>query len=203
MARNQDEQPQRQSPSESQPTVPAQQQQPQGGPGSVPQRWDPFFDLRAQMDRVFDSFLSAFQPLSMMRPMGMGPMGMGGLDLMRPMMMGMGMEISPRVDIAESDESLILTADLPGLEERNIDVTIANGVLTLKGEKRTERDERKQNYHLVERSHGTFSRSFRLPDTVDQEKCDARFDKGVLTITLPKSEAGKQQVRHIQVTKAA
>lgn len=188
---------QQQKQQQQQPGVPTTQQQQAGGlPSNAAQRWDPFFDLRAQMDRVFDSFMSAFQPFSTMRPMGMG-------EFMRPMMMGMGTEMSPRVDITESEDSLVVTADLPGLDERDIDVTVANGILSLKGEKRSERDERKQNYHLMERSYGTFQRSFRLPDTVDAEKIDARFDKGVLTITVPKTEAGKAQVRRIQVNRAA
>ncbi|HYD29499.1 MAG TPA: Hsp20/alpha crystallin family protein [Azospirillaceae bacterium] len=168
-----------------------------GQPSGMPQRFDPFYDLRAQMDRVFDSFMNAFQPLSLMRP----PMAMG--EFMRPMMMGMGMEMSPRVDIAETEDSLTITADLPGLDENDIDVTIANGALTLRGQKKAEREERKQNYHLMERSYGTFNRSFRLPDTVDPEKVDARFDKGVLTVTLPKTEAGRSQIRRIQINRAA
>lgn len=175
--------------------TPAQAQaQAQGRQVPVARRMgDPFVDLRNQIDRVFDTFLSGFGPVSsVLSPF----MGMGRSLLGQP-------EMSPQVDVSETDDAVVITADLPGLEEKDVDITLANGVLTLKGEKKGEREEKEPNYYLMERSYGSFSRSFRLPETVDQDKCQATFDKGVLKITLPKAESAKAQVKHISIKKAA
>lgn len=171
------------------------QTQTQGRPVSVARRvGDPFVDLRNQIDRVFDTFLSGFGPVTSALSPFMGSMGRS--------LMGRS-EMSPQVDVSETDEALVITADLPGMEEKDVDITLANGVLTLKGEKKDEREEKEPNYHLMERSYGSFSRSFRLPETVDQDKCQATFDKGVLKISLPKAESAKAQVKHISISKAA
>jgi HSP20 family protein len=91
----------------------------------------------------------------------------------------------PSVDILEKDGNLILRAELPGMTEKDIDLKIEGNTLTLKGERKMENEDKKSNYHRVESFYGSFSRSFRLPDTVDYEKIDAKYKNGVLTVTLP------------------
>ena len=99
---------------------------------------------------------------------------------------------TPAVDIRETEHALIVKADLPEVNESDIDIRIENGTLALKGERKFEKDETgKGGYHRIERSYGAFARYFTLPDTVDAEKVAADFKNGVLTVTLPKKEAAK------------
>ena len=105
--------------------------------------------------------------------------------------------LSPKIDVAESKDAIEVTAELPGVDEKDVDVTLANGMLTVRGEKKTERDEqdKDKNWHVVERSYGSFSRAIPLPFDPDPAKVEAKFDNGVLRIHLPKrlEVASKQQ----------
>ena len=92
---------------------------------------------------------------------------------------------NPAVDILEKDGNLILRAELPGMTEKQIELKLEGNTLTLKGERKTEADDKKNNYHRVESFYGSFMRTFRLPDTVDMDKISADYKNGVLTITLP------------------
>jgi HSP20 family protein len=94
--------------------------------------------------------------------------------------------LTPALDVKETEKELVVTADLPGIDEKDVNLTLQDGVLTMRGEKKSERKDERENFHLVERSHGSFQRSIRLPETIDEDKVEARFDKGVLTVTLPK-----------------
>ncbi|HEY3743855.1 MAG TPA: Hsp20/alpha crystallin family protein [Bryobacteraceae bacterium] len=106
----------------------------------------------------------------------------------------------PAVDIRETENALVVKADLPEVDEKDIDIQIENGTLTLKGERKFEKDETgKGGYHRIERSYGTFARSFTLSDTIDAEKVAAEFKNGVLTITLPKKEAAKPRTIKVAV----
>lgn len=139
---------------------------------------DPFSEMRAEMDRVFDSFLGR-------GPGRLASFFQGGKDV-----------VMPSIDVRENDKEVVVEAELPGAEEKDVHVTLREGVLTIKGEKKSEREERKDDYHLTERSYGSFERSFRLPDAVDDEKIAASFDKGVLRVTLPKRpEVAKAEKR--------
>ena len=112
--------------------------------------------------------------------------------------------LSPKIDVAESKDAIEVTAELPGVDEKDLDVTLANEVLTIRGEKRTERDEedKDKNWHVVERSFGSFTRAIPLPFDPDATKVEARFDKGVLRIRLPKpGEVAKKQQK-IEIKKA-
>jgi HSP20 family protein len=91
----------------------------------------------------------------------------------------------PSVDILEKDGNLILRAELPGMTEKDIDVKLEGNTLTLKGERKMDKEDKKSNYHRIESFYGSFTRSFRLPDTVDYGKINAEYKNGVLTITLP------------------
>jgi len=97
----------------------------------------------------------------------------------------------PAVDIVEGNNEVVLKAELPGLEPKDVTISIENNVLRLKGERRAEKDIKKENYHRMERSYGLFSRSFTLPATLDSDKVKADFKNGLLTITLPKKETVK------------
>ncbi|HEY0836135.1 MAG TPA: Hsp20/alpha crystallin family protein [Azospirillum sp.] len=143
---------------------------------------DLFLDLREQMDRLFDNFFG-----TTVEPFGWGREGR--------------MTMALRVDVSETPDAITIKADLPGLDEKDVELTLDGGVLTLKGEKKVEKEEKDEakHYHVVERGYGSFLRTFRLPDTVEAEKVAATFDKGVLTITLPKTEEGKSRVRRIEI----
>ena len=106
---------------------------------------------------------------------------------------------TPAVDIAENDNSLVLKADLPGVDQEGIAISLENGTLTLKGERKFEKKEDKEGYHRIERSYGTFARSFTLPETVDAENVKAEFKNGVLTVTLAKKELAKPRAIKVQV----
>ena len=105
----------------------------------------------------------------------------------------------PAIDIYEDAEGVTLKAELPGLSSDEIDLRIENNTLTLKGERKLEKDDKKENYRRVERSYGAFSRSFSLPATVDAEKVRAESKNGVLSIFLPKREETKPKQIHVKV----
>lgn len=105
---------------------------------------------------------------------------------------------SPRVDIYEDKDRLILEAELPGMKQEDFDISVENNVITLKGERKFEMKKEGDNYHRVERSYGSFTRSFTLPQTVTPEGATADFDNGVLRISLPKRE--ETRARKIEVT---
>ncbi len=148
--------------------------------------WHPFESLHREIDRLFDDFGTGMWPSSFRRSFfDMEPFrGNGGL---------------PAVDVTETDKAYEITAELPGLDEKNIDVKLANGMLTIKGEKQDEREEKKPNYYRRERSFGSFERSFQVPDGVDLDKVDASFKKGLLTVTLPKSAEAQKAEKKITV----
>lgn len=98
---------------------------------------------------------------------------------------------APSVDIRESDEALLVQAELPGIEKKDVHLEVKDGVLTLSGERRYEKDVKEENIHRVERAYGRFSRSFSLPRNVDAEKVEATMKDGVLEVRLPKRESAK------------
>ncbi len=105
----------------------------------------------------------------------------------------------PAVDIYEDAEAIHLKAELPGMEMKEIEVKVENNTLEIRGEKKIEQEEKKENHHRIERVFGRFSRSFRLPNTVAQDKIKAKYDRGLLTIILPKREETKPKNITVQV----
>jgi HSP20 family protein len=105
----------------------------------------------------------------------------------------------PAVDVTETENGYKVVAELPGMDEKNIEVKIANGVLTIKGEKQEEKEEEQQDYYVRERSFGSFERTFPVPDGVELDKVDASFKKGVLTVTLPKTAEAQKSEKKITV----
>lgn len=131
---------------------------------------------RDLFDRVFDNALASF---------GRGFSDFSGF--------------SPSLDVRETDKAYEIIVELPGLDEKEIDVSVEDDVLTIKGEKKVENEDKGDKYHVVERSYGSFSRSLRLPADVEVENLKANYKKGILTLDLPKSEKAQKQVKKIEV----
>lgn len=106
------------------------------------------------------------------------------------------------MDVKEDDTAFYVSADLPGLTEKDVEVSFDDGLLTIRGEKKVEREEKKDTWHIIERSSGSFARRLTLSADVDPNKIDAKFDKGVLTVTLPKLPEEKSSARKIEVKSA-
>lgn len=104
-----------------------------------------------------------------------------------------GCDWAPSVDIYDEKEQIVLTAELPGIEQEAVEVNIENNILTLSGKRELEKEETRDNYTRIERHYGDFTRSFNLPNTVDQDKIEASMEKGVLKVVLPKSEQAKSK----------
>jgi len=104
---------------------------------------------------------------------------------------------TPAFDVSETENALIVRAEIPGMDKKDIDIHLTDGLLTIKGEKRHEREDKEKNYHRIERSYGAFSRTMRLPFDVEIDKVDATYKDGVLKVTLPKSE--RARVKKIEV----
>ena len=158
-------------------------------PSSTLQTWQPFEGLRDEIDRLFDDFgRGMWQPFRR------------SLFPMAPSFRSqVNWPTMPAVDVVENEKAYEITAELPGMDEKNIEVKVANGFLTIKGEKQEEKEEKKKDYYLQERSFGSFERSFGLPEGVDADKIQASFKKGVLTVMLPKKPEAQKPAKKIEV----
>lgn len=139
-------------------------------------RWEPFRDLarmQDEMNRLFDDRLART---------------------------GESVGWTPACDIFEDEEGVTLKFELAGVEPKDVDVRFENGVLTLRGERKLEREDKRENYHRIERSYGTFTRSFSLPGSVDAEKIRADAKNGVLQVFLPKRAEAKPRAIQVKVT---
>ncbi|MGA9042574.1 MAG: Hsp20/alpha crystallin family protein [Terriglobales bacterium] len=144
-------------------------------------RWErPVRDFNTLQDRVNQLFRQSFQPAFE---------GSGDESLATT-------GFAPAVDVYEDEHNTTLKIEVPGIDEKDIDVRIENNTLTVHGERKFEKEEKEENYRRIERQYGSFTRSFTLPTTVDSEKVSASYDKGVLKITLPKkAEAKPKQIK--------
>lgn len=111
-------------------------------------------------------------------------------------------QVLPAMDLVEKEDAYEITAELPGLDEKNVEITLSNHTLTLKGEKHEEKEEEQKGHYLSERRYGAFQRNFRLPDGVDADNIDAAFAKGVLTVRLPKTAEAKKTEKTIAIKAA-
>jgi HSP20 family protein len=153
--------------------------------------WQPFESLRDEVDRIFEEFTRGF---------GRWPVGRRVFDIEPLLRYETALGVSaPVVDIVEKEKEYQISAELPGLDEKDIDVSVADDVLTLKGEKKEEKEEKAKNYYLSERRYGAFRRSFQLPSGVDAEKIEASFAKGVLTVILPKTPEAQKKEKKIAI----
>lgn len=123
-------------------------------------------DLQRDINRMFDNFFAGFLPMPIDRRIGSA--------------------FLPKVNVSEDDKEIKVTVELPGLDEKDVEVSISRGRLALKGEKKTEKEDKGKNFHYLERSSGSFYREITLPENADTDKAKALFQKGVLSVTLPK-----------------
>ena len=150
---------------------------------NVPDVWHSF---RGEMDRLFDRFgFPSLRRMFDIEPSWRSASSFGFA--------------APAIDMSEDERAYRISAELPGINAKDIDVSVSGDTLVLKGEKRQEKEEKDTNYHFSERSYGSFQRSFQLPSSVDRDKVAADFSKGVLTITLPKTAEAQKPVKKIAV----
>jgi HSP20 family protein len=155
---------------------------PLGRDRSVARQENPFLSLQREVDRLFDDFTRGFPALPTF------PNG-GAVELM------------PSMDVTETDKEIEITAELPGLEEKDVQINLADNLLTIRGEKKAEKEQKEKDYRLVERSYGSFARTLELPEGVNPDAVKATIDKGVLKVTVPKPAPA--QVKKIDVKAAA
>lgn len=155
-------------------------------PASSATQENPILAFQREMNRVFDNFFS------------------GGFDLFPWAHWERGLQAyNPRVDITDDAKALRVTAELPGMEEKDIEVTLTRDALTIKGQKNQEEEDKGRNYYRMERSYGAFERTVPLPTNIDPQHVQAAFKKGVLTVTIPKTGEARRDVQRIQVKSEA
>ena len=154
---------------------------------ALPDVWQSF---RSEMDRLFDRFGSGFGFPSLRRMFDIEPAWRSSFSFS-----------TPAIDMSEDEKAYKISAELPGIDAKDIDVSLSGDMLVLRGEKRQEREEKdkNKNYHFSERTYGSFQRAFDLPTTVDRNKIAADFSKGVLTITLPKTAEAQKPQKKIEI----
>jgi HSP20 family protein len=167
-------------------------QQPASRPDTL---WQPFSALREEVDRLFDNVWRGFggsSPTRMQRqPAEAQPLWR--LDT------AFGM-VAPMVDVTEGEKEFRISAELPGMSTENVELVVNDDMLTIRGEKKEEKEEKAENYHRSERRFGSFQRSFQLPRGVDRDRIEAKFDKGVLQVTLPKTAEAAARQKRIEIS---
>ena len=153
---------------------------------ALPAAWRPLESLRREVDRLFEDFDRGFWRFPSRSLFDIEPFWRRGVT-------------APAVDIVEREKDYQVAAELPGMEEKDVEVKITDDVMTIKGEKKAEKEEKKKDYYLSERRYGAFQRSFSLPDGVDADKIEASFKKGVLTVTLPKKPEAIKPERKVEI----
>jgi HSP20 family protein len=151
-------------------------------PARREQTRDEIVTLRDEMDRLFDRFLS-------------DPFGLSPLEGWREM----AGRFCPRIDVRETEEAIHVAAELPGMDRDDVEVSVTKDMLTISGEKRTEKETKEKHIRTMERSYGSFRRTIPLPEEVETDKVEATFEKGVLKIELPKSPEARRQAKRIPV----
>lgn len=139
---------------------------------------NPFEVLQREMNSLFDNFFRGFGSETFESRMGL---------------------FTPQIDVSETDKEIKISAELPGMAEKDIEVSLSKDMLTIKGEKKEEKEDKGKDYYRMERSYGSFSRTIPLPVEVQDNKVDATFKKGVLTITLPKSEKAVKETKKVAI----
>jgi HSP20 family protein len=158
-------------------------------PARYAQTYNPLEALHQDIDRMFDKVFRSF---------GLPSLGLsGGFDTGQAL-------LRPNVDVASTDKEYTITVEVPGVEEDDVRLELtADGVLTIRGEKKKESEQKEKNFYRVERSYGSFQRTLSLPEDVNQEAINAKFKNGVLTITLPRKTLPQSAVKRIEINKAA
>jgi HSP20 family protein len=149
----------------------------------VGREWEhPYSSFQREMNRLFDNFFSG-----------------SNLSLWAPFEREAAQVFTPHVDVSETDGEIKVSAELPGMDEKDIDVSLTRDTLTIKGEKKEEKEEKGKDYYRMERSYGSFTRSIPLPVEVNTDKVEATFNKGVLCVTLPKTATAIEKTKKIAV----
>jgi HSP20 family protein len=159
---------------------------------TMPTVFDSLTGLRDEMNHLFDEFFSGAERRTPSLFRSYEPGWLLG---------GRRGEMTPAVDVSEDENAVTLTAELPGLKEEDVEVVLRDDMLTVKGEKKSEREEKKENYYLSERRYGAFERTFRLPETADADKIKAAIADGILTVTIPKKAEAKKVEKKIKIGK--
>lgn len=149
---------------------------------------DPIMRLQREMDRMLENTFRSFS-MPPFRSELFTPLTASGL-------------LKPQVDIGATDREYSITIEVPGVDEKDVKVEIADNTLTVRGEKKQEKEEKDRNYYRMERSYGSFQRILSLPEDADQENVKAKFRKGVLTITMPRKALTKTEVKQIEIKSA-
>lgn len=156
----------------------------------VERDWMPFETLRREVDRLFNDFHPFGWRLPSRRP---------SLDFD---LSTRGWAVNPAFDLVDKDKEYEITAEIPGIDEKDVEIKLSNHLLTIKGEKSESKEEKEKDYYLSERRYGSFQRAFQVPDDVEADKIDATFAKGVLTVRLPKTAEAQKAAKRISVKAA-
>ncbi len=157
---------------------------------------NPILELRQEIDRLFENFMRDIAPPFRWRGFGFGPFGQVETEFRAPD------EVLPRADCVETESELVITVELPGVGPDHIDVSLADGMLNVDGVKPRTVDLPEAQVHLCERRYGAIRRSFRIPETVDQDAITAAFEKGVLILTLPKRQEPREPAKRVQIVRS-
>jgi HSP20 family protein len=144
----------------------------------------PFYSLQRQMNSLFDDFFTGFD----IAQRGLGAGGFGAF--------------SPSIDVKESDKDFTIRAELPGVEEKDVEVNVTRDAVTIRGEKKEEKEDKGKNYYYMERSYGSFNRTIPLATETEANKAQASFKNGVLNITIPKSQSAKAKGTKVPIKAA-
>jgi HSP20 family protein len=155
--------------------------------------WRPFENLRREIDRLFEDFDGG---------VWRSPFGRSFFDVQPFSQRESTWATVPAIDVAETEKAYEITAELPGINEKKVEVKFSDGVLSIKGDKLEEKEEKKKDYYLSERSYGSFQRAFQVPDSVDTDKIEATFKDGVLKVTMPKNAEAQKAAKKIEVKAA-
>jgi HSP20 family protein len=142
---------------------------------------DPFSLFRKEMDSLMENFFRGAEGWPIESRLG---------------------AFSPKVDVAESEKEIKVSAELPGMDEKDIELSLTKDSLTIRGEKKQEKEEKTKDYYRMERSYGSFVRTVQLPVEIDEDKVEASFKKGLLTVTLPKTEKAVKETKKIPISSA-
>ncbi|MEE9910582.1 MAG: Hsp20/alpha crystallin family protein [Deltaproteobacteria bacterium] len=143
----------------------------------------PFYSLQNQMNSLFDDFFSGF-------------------DVAQRSLAGRFGAFMPSIDVKESDKDFTIHAELPGVDEKDVEVTVTHDAVTIKGEKKEEKEDKGKNYYYMERSYGSFNRTIPLATEIDASKAEASFKNGILNIAIPKSQSAKDKGTKVPIKAA-
>jgi HSP20 family protein len=143
-------------------------------------RWDPFREFSTLQDRMNRLFRESYGPEGRDESLTTS-------------------QFAPPVDVYEDEHNVVLKVEVPGIDEKDIDVRVENNVLTVHGERKVDKEEKEENFRRIERQYGSFTRTFTLPSTVDAERIQADYDKGILKIVLPKKAEAKPKSIKVNV----